>query len=189
MKEKIGTESASGSSLPFSGKLTAIAIGAVLISLTSTVPYLTLLNAFFLSGVFIAGMAAIYYAVIRYQVRLSYSEAFLLGSYSGLAGGMLSEAVSYLLVVLTGYRPGTESLTLLLDWARGMAAGKPELAEQMRVLAEMEALALAPVQLTPADLLTGMFLAAMFYAPVAGLGGIFMVFRLKRKAAKSRKTS
>lgn len=186
MKESMGTEPVSASSLPFSGKLTAIAVGAVLITLTSTVPYLTLLNAFFFSGVFIAGMIAIYYAVMYYQVRLSYNEAFLLGSFSGLAGGVLSETISYLLVVLTGYRPGTESLKLLLDWARGMAAGKPELTEQLRVLAEMEALALAPVQLTLADLFTGMFLAAMFYAPVAGIGGMFMVFRLKRQAAKGR---
>jgi len=67
-----------------------------------------------------------------------------------------------------------------------MAAGKPELTEQLRVLTEMEALALAPVSLTPADLFTGILFAAVFYAPIAGLGGLFTVFRLKRQAAKGR---
>jgi hypothetical protein len=184
MRNSMDREPAKSSSLPLSAKLIAIAAGAVLITVTTTVPYLTLLNAFFFSGVFIAGMVAIYYAVISYQVPLAYHDSFLLGSFTGLAGGMLSETVSYLLIVMTGYRPGTESMKLLLDWARGMAAGRPELAEQLRMLTEMEAIAIAPVQLTAADLLTGIVLAAVFYAPVAGLGGMFMVLRLKRQAKK-----
>lgn len=170
--------------LPLSGKLKATAFGALLIAVTVTLPYLTLLNAFFFSGVFISGMTAIYYAVISNQVRLSYNEAFVLGSFSGIAGGVFSETLSYLLIGLVGYRPGMEGLKLMVDWARDMAAGKPELAEQLRVLTEMEALALAPVSLTPIDLLTGILFASIFYAPIAGLGGVFTVFRLKRQAAK-----
>jgi len=172
--------------LPLSGRVTAVAIGAALIVITTTVPYLTLLNAFFFSGIFIAGMAAIYYAVIRHQVRLTYNEAFILGSFCGFAGGMFSETLSFMLIELTGYRPGMEGMRLLLDWARDMAAGKPELAEQLRVLAEMETLALAPMDLTLADLFIGILFASIFYAPVAGIGGMFTVLRLKRQAARGR---
>ena len=182
----MAAEKSDGVLLPLSGKLRAITLGAVLIALTATVPYLTLLNAFFFSGVFLAGMSAIYYAVISHQVRLSYNEAFVLGSFSGIAGGIFSETVSFLLIEFTGYRPGAEGLKLMVDWARDMAAGKPELAEQLRALTDMEALALAPVALTPADLLTGVLFASIFYAPIAGLGGVFTVFRLKRQAAKVR---
>jgi len=180
----MGAEQTNFSSLPLSGKLTAIAIGVGIILVTTTVPYLTLLNDFFFFGIFLAGMVAVYYAVISFQVRLSYNEAFLLGSFGGIAGGMFSEAIGYLLMELAGYRPGTESLKLLVDWARSMAAGKPELAAQMRELTEMEAFVLAPVELTLADLFTGMLQSSIFYGAIAGLGGMFTVLRLKRQAAK-----
>lgn len=182
----MAAEKSDGVLLPLSGKLKATALGAVLVTFTTTLPYLTLLNTFFFSGVFLAGMAAVYYAVIAYQARLSYNQAFVLGSFCGIAGGMFSETISYMLIALAGYRPGMEGLKLMVDWARDMAAGKPELTEQLRVLTEMEALALAPVSLTPADLFTGILFAAVFYAPIAGLGGLFTVFRLKRQAAKGR---
>lgn len=182
----MGAEQTNFSSLPLSGKLIAIAIGSCIILLTTIVPYLTLLNDFFFFGIFLAGMVSIYYAVMVFQVRLSYNEAFLLGSFGGIAGGMFSETLSYLLIELAGYRPGTESLRLLIDWARDMAAGKPQFAEQLRELAETEAFVFAPVKLTLADLFTGMLQAAIFYAAIAGLGGMFTVFRLKRQAAKGR---
>lgn len=124
--------------------------------------------------------------MITFQARLSYNDAFLLGSLCGIAGGMFSETTGYILVELAGYRPGLESLKLLVGWTRDMFAGKPQLAEQLRELSEIEAFVFEPVRLTLADLFTGMLQSAIFYAAIAGLGGMFTVFRLKRQAARDR---
>ena len=82
------------------------------------------------------------------------------------------------------YRPGTESLALLIDWALEMAKGRPELQDQVQALVAAERLALAPVSLSFTDILMNMAFSGVFYAPIAGLGGAYAVRRLKRQAAK-----
>jgi hypothetical protein len=174
-------------SLPASGRFYTVLLGAFLVVLSTTVPYLTLLNAFFMAGIFMAGMFSIYFAVMHYQIRLSYSDAFLFASLGGIAGGLISEIVGYLLIEFAGYRPGTESLMLLVGWVHQMAAGNPELVDLVHEL-DREAKSIAQISpdINLKDLLVWIVVSAGLYAPVTGLGGIFMVFRLKRQAAKSR---
>lgn len=171
-------------SLPFSGKLYTVLLGAFIILLTTTVPYLTLLNIFLFAGIFLAGAVALNQSILRFQVRLPYSEAFFWGCIAGLVGGVLSEGATFLLMETLHYRPGTESLTLVINWALEMAKGKPELNDQVQALVAAEKLALTPVKLDFKELLMNMAFSGAFYAPMAGLGGAYAVLRLKRKARK-----
>jgi len=85
---------------------------------------------------------------------------------------------------LLNYRPGTESLALVIGWALEMAKGRPEVQQQVQALVAAEKLALVPVKLSLVDILMNMAFSGAFYAPIAGLGGAFAVLRLKRKAAR-----
>jgi hypothetical protein len=170
--------------LPTSGKLYTVLLGAAIIILTTTVPYLTLVNVFLFAGIFFAGTIALHQTILRFQVRLSYREAFFLGCGAGLAGGVLSESLTFLLMELFNYRPGTESLALVIDWVTDMAKGKPDLQEQVQALVAAEKLALAPVSLGFTDIVMNMLFSGAFYAPIAGLGGAFAVLRLKRRARR-----
>ncbi len=170
--------------LPLSGKLYTVLVGAAVIILTTTVPYLTMVNVFLFAGIFLAGTVALNQTILRFQVRLSYREAFFLGCGAGLAGGVLSEGVTFILMELFNYRPGTESLALVVDWVTDLAKGKPELQQQVQALVAAEKLALAPVSLSVTDILMNMLFSGAFYAPIAGLGGAFAVLRLKRRARR-----
>jgi len=170
--------------LPLDGKLYTVLLGAAIIILTTTVPYLTMVNVFLFAGIFLAGTIALHQTILRFQVRLSYREAFFLGCGAGLAGGILSEAVTFMLMEFFNYRPGTESLALVVDWVTEMAKGKPELQEQVKALVMAEKLALAPVSLSFTDILMNMLFSGAFYAPLAGLGGAYAVLRLKRSARR-----
>ncbi|MEI6756642.1 MAG: hypothetical protein FDX18_01645 [Chlorobium sp.] len=172
------------SSLPPAGKLYTVLLGSLIILLTSTVPYLTMLNVFLFFGIFLAGAVSLNRTILRFQVRLPYSEAFFLGCIIGMAGGVISEGFTFLLMEFFNYRPGAESLSLLIHWALDMAKGRPDLQQQVQVLVEAEKLALAPVKLTWSELLLNMLFSGAFYAPIAGFGGAFAVMRLKRKAAR-----
>ncbi|TLU86064.1 MAG: hypothetical protein FDX30_03430 [Chlorobium sp.] len=170
--------------LPSEGRLNAVLTGAFIILLTTTVPYLTILNIFLFSGIFLAGAFALNRTILRFQVRLSYSEAYFVGCLAGLAGGALSEIAGYICMQYFNYRPGTESFSLVIDWMIGMAKGKPELQEQVQQLVEAEKLAIAPLKLSFTDLLINMGVSGVMYGLIAGIGGVFAVFRLKRKAAR-----
>jgi hypothetical protein len=170
--------------LPVEGKLYAVLLGAALILLTTTVPYLTLLNVFLFAGVFLAGVVALHQTIMRFQVTLTVREAFVLGCMAGFAGGVVSEVVTFFLMTFLHYRPGTESLSLIVEWALEMAKKQPELQDQVQALVAAEKLALAPVTLTFTELLMNMAFSGIFYAPIAGLGGSYAVRRLKRQAAK-----
>lgn len=153
-------------------------IGALMVLVTTTAPYLTLVNAFFFSGILFSGALAAYLYIVRAQVRLSYGEAFFFSSLAGALGAVLSAVVGYLLVSLAGYRPGIEGLMLLIRWMEAMAP------DQVALVGELRAILEAPVQLTLADLVFSSFLSVGIYAPVAGLGGVMAVWRLKRMAAR-----
>jgi len=60
-------------------KSSTVLIGVAIVLVTTTVPYLTMLNVFLFSGIFLAGLFALTVSIMRYQVRLSYNEAFVLG--------------------------------------------------------------------------------------------------------------
>ncbi len=66
--------------LPFSGKLFAVLLGASIIIVSTTVPYLTLLNVFLFAGIFLAGTVALHQTIMRFQVRLTYNQALSLVS-------------------------------------------------------------------------------------------------------------
>ena len=160
-------------------KVTAIALGAVFLLLTTTLPYLALINAFLFAGIIISGTLATWFYIMRHQVRLSYSESFVLSGISGFFGGALSVLFGFLLESWFGYVPGLESLKLLVNWASSMA---PQDAETFR---QMLALVSAPKEISLTDLLISMLFTGMFYAPFSGLGGRLAVFVLKRRAKKS----
>ncbi|MCX6178314.1 MAG: hypothetical protein NT163_02915 [Chlorobiales bacterium] len=180
----MATEKVNQSTLPFKGKLYTVLLGALIIILSTTVPYLTLLNVFLFAGIFLAGTVALHNSIMLFQVRLTYNQAFLLGCVAGLVGGVVSEGITFLLMELFNYRPGTESLALVIDWALEMAKGRPEVQQQVQALVAAEKLALVPVKLSFIDILMNMLFSGAFYAPIAGLGGAFAVLRLKRKAAR-----
>ncbi|HCD36715.1 MAG TPA: hypothetical protein DEQ23_06800 [Chlorobium sp.] len=165
-------------------KSSTVLIGAAIVLVTTTVPYLTMLNVFLFSGIFLAGLVSLTFSIMRYQVRLPYNEAFVLGFFAGVLGGILSEGAAWILMEYAGYRPGTESLALIIGWLLEMASDKPELQPQVQALLEAEKLALAPIILSWRDVLASMLFSAAFYAPIAGFGGMFAVFRLKRKARR-----
>jgi hypothetical protein len=170
--------------LPVEGKLYAVLLGALLVILTTTVPYLTLVNVFLFVGIFLAGVISLHNTILRFQVTLTFREAFALGCMAGFMGGVLSEVVTFFLMEFLHYRPGTESLALVIDWALEMAKGRPELQEQVQALVAAEKLAIAPVSLSFTDILMNMAFSGVFYAPIAGLGGAYAVRRLKRQAAR-----
>lgn len=159
-------------------KATAIALGAALLLLTITVPYLALINAFLFAGIILSGSAAAWYYIMRHQVRLSYGESFVLGGLAGFVGGVLSVLAGFTLESLFGYVPGLESLKLLVDWASSMA---PQDAEKFR---QMLALVSAPKEISLADLVISALFTGIFYGPISGLGGRLTVFVLKRRARK-----
>jgi hypothetical protein len=131
----MAAENVNKSLLPAAGKRYAVLLGAAIILLTTTVPYLTLLNILLPVGIFVAGAVALHQAIMRFQVRLPYSEAFVLGCITGLAGGILSVVVSFLLIQFLNYTPGMESFLLLIDWMLDVAKGMPELQDRMHTLA------------------------------------------------------
>ena len=161
------------------GKAKGLALGSVLILLTTTVPYLTLINALFFAGIVIGGAFAVYYYIVTCQVRLKMSEAFVYGSLVGILGSVLSVLASYLLMTSFGYRPGIEGLMLIIDWTRNLSP------EQESFVGQLEAVLQAPVRMSLADLLVSIAITVFLYAPVSGLGGMFSVWRLKRQAART----
>lgn len=183
-EETMAVEQVNQSLLPVGGKLYTVLLGAAIILLTTTVPYLTLLNIVLFSGIFLAGAISLHQSIMRFQVRLTYREAFSLGCMAGFAGGVLSEGLGFLLMEFFHYRPGMESLALVIDWVLNMAKGRPELQEQVQALVAAEKLALAPVSFRLTDILINMVFSGVFYAPIAGLGGAYAVRRLKRQAAR-----
>jgi len=177
-------EKVNQSPLPFKGKLYTVVLGSAIILLSTTVPYLTLFNVFLFAGIFLAGTVALHHTIMRFQVRLTYNQAFALGCLAGLVGGVVSEGVTYVLMELFNYRPGTESLALVIDWVLEMSKGRPEIQQQVQALVAAEKQALAPVKLSFVDILMNMLFSGAFYAPITGLGGAFAVLRLKRKASR-----
>lgn len=159
-------------------KVSALLGGAVLLVLTTTLPYLTLINAFLFAGIIIAGAVAAWYYIMRNQIRLESGEAFVLGAMSGFIGGALSVLVAYLLERWFGYIPGLESLRLLVAWATSLAP------EDAATFQQMLSSVTAPKEIALSDLLVSMVLTGMFYAPFSGLGGRVTVFFLKRQARK-----
>lgn len=165
---------------PLPGRSGAVLIGSVLLMLTTTVPYLTLINAFLFAGIVFSGASGAWYYIFKNQVRLSYGEAFVLGAFCGIGGGILSVLASYLLLVFFDYRAGIESLRLLVDWGSRVAP------EESGTFRELLKTVTAPIEITGTDLLASMIMTGLLYAPLAGLGGRITVFILKRQARRSR---
>ncbi|AOS84439.1 hypothetical protein BIU88_10035 [Chlorobaculum limnaeum] len=159
-------------------KAPALLLGAAALVLTTTLPYLTLINAFLFAGIIASGVVAAWYYIMRNQIRIEYGEAFVLGALSGFAGGALSVLAAYLLEKWFGYIPGLESLRLLVAWATRL---DPEDAGTFR---QMLAIVTEPKEISFSELLMSMLLTGMFYAPFSGLGGRLTVFVLKRQARK-----
>ena len=170
--------------MPVEGRLFALALCSLLIVLTTTVPYLTLINVLFFSGIFWAGFIALHQTILRYQVPLSLRNAFVLGSLAGFVGGLASELLGIILMLLFDYRPGIEILSLIVEWATQQAMQNPELQEQVNMLQEAEKLAKTPITLGVTDVLFNLAVTGMVYAPIAGLGGMFAVRWLKFQAAR-----
>lgn len=162
----------------YPGKGPAVLIGALLIVLSTTVPYLTLVNAFLFSGIIFSGAAAAWYYIIHHQVRLSYAQAFVIGAMSGFFGGVLSVGVEYFLLEVFAYRPGLESVRLLVDWGTRMAP------EESATFRQLLALITAPVKITVMDLVVSMLLTGAIYAPFAGVGARITVLVLKWQAKR-----
>ena len=162
-------------------KIRALTIGGLLILLTTTFPYLTLINALFFAGILFSGVVAAYYYIVKCQVRLSMSEAFVFASLAGIAGSVLSVTTGYILITVFNYRPGIEGLLLLIEWLKGMSP------EQDAFLNQVKEMLQAPVEMTFVDYLISLPITIFIYAPIAGLGGIIVVWRLKRQAARAGK--
>jgi hypothetical protein len=161
-------------------KAPALLAGSILLVLTTTIPYLTLINAFLFAGIIMSGAAASWYYIMRHQVRIEYGESFVLGAMSGFIGGAFSVLAGYLLEKWFGYLPGLESLQLLVEWASRMAS--PEDADTFH---QMLALVTAQKDISLSDLLMSMLFTGLFYAPFSGLGARLTVFFLKRQARKA----
>ncbi|NTU54612.1 MAG: hypothetical protein HGA97_13185, partial [Chlorobiaceae bacterium] len=160
-------------------KTPALAVGAVLLVMTTTLPYLTLINAVLFAGIITSGSMAVLFYILSNQIRITYSESFVLGAMSGFVGGIASVLAGYVLEKWFGYLPGLESLQLLVEWGSRMV---PEEAETFQ---QMLAVVTAQKEISLTDLLLSMIFSGMFYAPFAGLGGRLTVFFLKRQARKS----
>jgi hypothetical protein len=160
-------------------KAPSLILGTAVLVLTTTLPYLTLINALLLTGIIISGAVAAWHYIMHYQIRLESGEAFLLGAMSGFFGGALSVLAAYLLEKWFGYIPGLESLRFLVAWASRLAP------EDAPTFQQMLALVTAPKDISLFDLLLSMVLTGLFYAPFAGIGGRLTVFVLKRQARKS----
>ncbi len=164
--------------VPYPEKRSAVLLGSVLLVLTTTVPYLNLVNALLFSGIIFSGGAAAWFYIIRHQVPLRSGQAFMLGALVGLVGGVLSVGVEYLLLKVFGYRPGLESLRLLVDWGSSMSPGDAATFRQLL------AMVTAPVEITVMDLVVSMLLTGAIYAPFAGVGGRISVLILKWQARR-----
>jgi hypothetical protein len=164
--------------VPYPEKRSAVLLGSVLLVLTTTVPYLNLVNALLFSGIIFSGGAAVWFYIIRHQVPLRSGQAFMLGALVGLAGGILSVGIEYFLLKVFGYRPGLESLRLLVDWGSSMS---PADAPTFR---QLLAMVTAPVEITVMDLVVSMLLTGAVYAPFAGVGGRISVLVLKWQARR-----
>ncbi len=162
-------------------KFKALGVGALVILVTTTFPYLTLVNALFFAGILFSGAAAAHYYIITCQVRLTLSEAFVFSSLAGIAGSVLSVTAGYILMTVFNYRPGIEGLMLLAEWMKGMSP------EQDAVVNQLQEMLQAPVEMTFADFLVSLAITIFVYAPVSGLGGVITVWRLKRQAARAGK--
>jgi hypothetical protein len=180
----MASDNGNRSLLPREGKIYTVLLGAFIILLTTTVPYLTLLNVFLFAGIFLAGAVSLNRSILHFHVRLPYSEAFFWGCVTGLVGGILSEGVAFLLIETLHYRPGVESLSIVINWAVQIAKGKPELQDQVQALIAAQKLVLLPVKLTFKEILMNMVFSGAFYAPISGLGGAYAVLRLKRQAKR-----
>ncbi len=159
-------------------KFRAIALGGLLILLTTTFPYLTLINALFFAGILVSGTAASYYYIVKCQMRLSMSEAFVFSSFAGIAGSVFSVTAGYILITAFNYRPGIEGLLLLTEWLKGMSP------EQDAFLNQAKEMLQAPLEMTFVDYLISIPVTIFIYAPIAGLGGVLAVWYLKRQAKK-----
>ena len=159
-------------------KIRALAIGGLLILLTTTFPYLTLINALFFAGILFSGAVAAYYYIVQCQVRLSMSEAFVFASLAGIVGSVLSVTAGHILITIFNYRPGIEGLLLLSEWMKGLSP------EQDAFLNQLQEMLHAPVEMTFMDYLLSLGITIFIYTPIAGLGGVIVVWRLKRQAGK-----
>ena len=159
-------------------KFRALAIGGLLILFTTTFPYLTLINALFFVGILFGGGVAAYYYIVKCQIQLSMSEGFVFSSLAGITGSVLSVTAGYILITVFNYRPGIEGLLLLSEWTKGISP------EQDAFLNQLQEMLRAPVSMTFVDYLLSLAITVFIYTPIAGLGGVIVVWRLKRQAAK-----
>jgi hypothetical protein len=163
------------------GKIAEVLLGAVLIVLTTFVPYLNLVNLFPFAGIILSGAFATWVYIIRHQARLSYNEAFMLGAQSGFAGGALLLLVIYLLLEKVRNLSASEFQKVLADWGGRMPADSGDLYSQVMTVVN------APMGIKALSFLVSLVLIGLIFAPLCGLGSRLTVYLLKQQARRSGK--
>ena len=162
-------------------KVIEVLLGAVLIVLTTFVPYLNLVNLFPFAGIILSGAAAAWVYIMRHQVPLSYRQAFFLGAQSGFTGGAMILLVIYMLLEKVRNLSEAEFQKLLAEWGGRMATDTTELYRQVMMVVN------APMEIKVISYLVSMVLIGLLFAPLAGLGSRLTVYLLKRQATKRGK--
>ncbi|MBC8524545.1 MAG: hypothetical protein ISR54_00925 [Chlorobium phaeobacteroides] len=157
----------------------ALGYGALVIVVTTTVPLLTIVNMFFFAGILSAGALSAYYYIITCQQKLSLPEAFTFSGYAGVLGSILSVTAGYILITVFDYRPGTEEFLYISDQLKGVSP------EQDTRISQFQEMLRAPLEMSFVDYLLSLVITIVIYAPVAGLGGVIVVWILKRQAARA----
>ncbi|NTU57424.1 MAG: hypothetical protein HGB00_00670 [Chlorobiaceae bacterium] len=164
------------------GKLPEVLLGAILIVLTSFVPYLNLVNVFPFAGIIISGALATWVYIIRHQVCLTYREAFVLGFQTGFAGGSFLLLAVYLMLerarnlTLDGFNK------LLSEWGGRIPSDSADLYQQVIQIIN------APMGVKAVSFLVSFVLIGMLLGPLAGLGSRLTVYLLKKQAQQNSPT-
>ncbi|HWR01466.1 MAG TPA: hypothetical protein VN371_06345 [Chlorobaculum sp.] len=164
------------------GQIPEVLLGAVLIALTSFVPYLNLINVFPFAGIILSGAVAAWVYIIRHQVCLSYRQAFFLGAKSGFAGGTILLSVVYLMLENARNLSVDQFKKLLTDWGGRLPSDSAEMYQQVMQIVN------APIGIKLVSFLASMVLIGLLLAPLAGIGSRITVYILKKQAQRSSTT-
>ncbi len=164
------------------GQIPVVLLGAVLIALTSFVPYLNLINVFPFAGIILSGAVAAWVYIMRHQVCLSYRQAFFLGAKSGFAGGMILLSVVYLMLEKARNLSVDQFKKLLTDWGGRLPSDSADMYQQVMQIVN------APFGVKLISFLVSMVLIGLILGPLAGIGARLTVYILKRQARRSTTT-
>lgn len=159
-------------------RIPEILLGAILIVLTTFVPYLNLVNVLPFAGLFLSGAVATWAYIIRHQVPLSHREAFSLGARTGIAGSAGVLAVVYVMLERVRELSLEGFQKMLSDLGGSLPPNTPELYQQILLVIN------APAGIKAVSFLLSLIVLALLFGPLAGLGGRFTVWVLKRQAMR-----